>query len=88
MKQLVQQPKRVRPWWRQDAAGNVVFAVLYGAQKVEFEKGKAAIAVGKKEKLIATIETVVEAVSAGELDAALAAMSKTAVQAKGSRRTA
>lgn len=87
-KQLVQQPKRVRPWWKQDSAGNVVFAVLYGAQKVEFEKGKAAIAVGKKEKLIPTIETVIEAVSAGELDTVLATMSKTAVQAKGGKRSA
>lgn len=88
VKHLVQQPKRCRPWWRQDVAGNFVFAVLYGAQKVEFEKGKAAIAVGKKEKLIPTIETIIEAVSAGELDTVLAAMSKTAVQAKGGKRAA
>ena len=35
---------------------------------IEFEKGKAAIAVGKKEKLIPTIETVIAAVEAGEFD--------------------
>lgn len=85
VKQLVQQPKRVRPWWRTDAAGNVVLAVHYGAQKVEFARGMAAVVVGKKDKLIPTIETVIEAVSAGELDAVLGQMSKTAVQLKGKR---
>ena len=37
-----------------------------------------AIAVGKNDKLIPTIETVIAAVEAGELDAVLAQMSKTA----------
>lgn len=88
VKQLVQQPKRCRPWWKQDAAGNFVFAVLYGAQKIEFEKGKAAILVGKREKLIPTIEAVIEAVSNSELDTVLATMSKTAIQSKGGKRAA
>lgn len=85
VKQLVQQPKRVRQWWRTDAAGNIVLAVHYGAQKIEFAKGMAAVVVGKKEKLIPTIEAVIEAVSGGELDAVLGQMSKTAVQLKGKR---
>lgn len=88
VKQLVDQHKKVRPWWRQDAAGNLILAIHYGAQKVEMEKGKAGIVVGKKEKLVPTIETVIEAVSAGELDTILLAMSKSAIQAKGSKRAA
>jgi len=36
--------------------------------------------VGKKDQLIPTIETVLQAVEAGELDAASGAMAKTAVQ--------
>jgi hypothetical protein len=75
-------PKKVIPWWRTDATGNVVLTVRYGAKPIEFEKGKAAIAVGKKDKLIPTIETVIAAVEAGELDAVLGQMSKTAVQLK------
>ena len=75
-------PKKVRPWWRGDAAGNVVLTVRYGAKPIEFEKGKAAIAVGKKDKLIPTIETVIAAVEAGELDAVLGQMAKTAVLTK------
>lgn len=88
VKQLVEQHKKVRPWWRQDAAGNVILAVHYGAQKIEMEKGKAGIVVGKKEKLVPTIETLIEAVSNGEIDNILASLSKTAVQAKGSKRVA
>jgi hypothetical protein len=82
VKELREVPKKVIPWWRTDATGNVVLTVRYGAKPIEFEKGKAAIAVGKKDKLIPTIETVIAAVEAGELDAVLGQMSKTAVQLK------
>jgi hypothetical protein len=85
VKQLRELRKRVRSWWRTDVAGNVVLTVRYGAKPIEFEKGKAAIAVGKKEKLISTLETVIAAVEAGDLDGVLAAMSKTAVMTKGKR---
>ncbi|MBN9048796.1 MAG: hypothetical protein J0H78_04990 [Rhizobiales bacterium] len=81
-KNLLEQRKRVRPWWRMDGSGNVVLTVRYGARPIEFDKGKAAIAVGKKDKLVSTIETVISAVEAGELDAAIGHMSKTAVQLK------
>ena len=85
VKQLRELRKRVRSWWRTDIAGNVVLTVRYGAKPIEFEKGKAAIAVGKKDKLIPTIETVIAAVEAGELDAVLGQMSKTTVLTKGKR---
>lgn len=85
VKQLRELRKKVRPWWRTDVTGNVVLKVLYGARAIEFEKGKAAISVVKREKLIPTIETVIAAVEAGELDAVLSQMSKTAVLAKGKR---
>src|ERR1022692_2424509 len=76
VKQLRELKKRVRAWWRTDPTGAVVLTVRYGAKPIEFEKGKAAIAVGKKEKLISTLETVIAAVEAGELDAVLGQMSK------------
>ena len=80
-KELRETKKRVRPWWRvADASGNVVLSIRYGAKPIEFEKGKAAIMVGKKEQLIPTIETVIAAVEGGELDAVIGAMAKTAVQ--------
>ena len=68
-----------------DPTGAVVLTVRYGAKPIEFSKGLAAIVVGKKERLIPTIETVIAAVEAGELDAMLATMSKTAVMTKGKR---
>jgi hypothetical protein len=85
VKQLRSLPKKVRPWWRIDPTGAVVLTVCYGARVIEFAPGKAAIAVGKKEKLIPTIETVIAVVEAGELDAVLGQMSKTAVMTKGKK---
>src|SRR5206468_1980971 len=85
VKELRELPKKVKPWWRTDGAGNVVFLVRYGARPIELAKGMHAIMVGKKDKLIPTIEQVIAAIEAGELDAALSQMSKTAVQAKGKK---
>jgi hypothetical protein len=85
VKQLRELRKRVRAWWRQDPTGAVVLTVRYGARVIEFSPGKAAIAVGKKEKLIPTIETVIAGVEAGELDVVLGQMSKTAVLTKGKK---
>jgi hypothetical protein len=68
VKQLRELKKRVRAWWRTDATGAVVLTVRYGAKPIEFAPGKAAIVVGKKEKLIPTIEMAIAAVSAGEFD--------------------
>jgi hypothetical protein len=43
---------------------------------MEFEKGKAGVAVPSKEKLVSVIDTMIAAVRAGELDEALAQQSK------------
>jgi hypothetical protein len=85
VKQLKEIRKRVKTWWRTDTAGAVVLTVRYGARHIEFSPGKGAIAVGKKEKLIPTIETIIAGVEAGELDGILATMSKSAVMTKGKR---
>jgi hypothetical protein len=85
VKQLRELRKKVRAWWRIDPTGAVVLTVRYGAKPIEFAPGNAAIAVGKKDKLIPTIETVIAAVEAGELDGVLATMSKSAVMTKGKR---
>jgi hypothetical protein len=86
VKQLRELKKRVRAWWRTDPTGAVVLIVRYGAKPIEFAPGNAAIAVGKKEKLIPTIETVIAGVEAGELDTVLGQMSKSSSQfVKGKR---
>jgi uncharacterized protein with PhoU and TrkA domain len=67
-RERVQLQKRVRPWWREDVLGTVGLTVRYGAKAIEFEKGKNAIVVPSKDQLVATIDTVIEGVKAGELD--------------------
>jgi hypothetical protein len=67
-KQLVAKQQRVKPWWRTDASGQIVMAIKFGAKPIEFEKGKAGIAVPSKDKLGTVINTLIEAVRAGELD--------------------
>jgi hypothetical protein len=67
-KSLVEVQKRVRPWWKEDVQGTVVLTVRSGARTIEFEKGKSAILVPGKDQLVPTIDTVIAAVRAGELD--------------------
>ena len=72
-KRLVERQKRVKAWWQTDVSGNTIFVLRYGAKLMESEKGKAAISVGSKSNLVKTIDAVIAAVAAGELDAVIAA---------------
>lgn len=76
-KQPVEKKQRVSPWWRADMSGHYVMSIKFGSRPVEFEKGKAGIAVPSKEKLPAVIDTLVAAVRAGELDDHLNQAAKT-----------
>jgi hypothetical protein len=67
-RQATTKQQAVRPWWKTDASGQNVMSVKFGAKPIEFEKGKAGIVVGSKEKLPALIDTLIAAVRAGELD--------------------
>jgi hypothetical protein len=72
VKAPVEMSKRVRPWWRTDETGAIYLKVCYGARAIEFEKGKSAILIKEKAKLLPTIETLITAIQAGELDEQLA----------------
>lgn len=76
VKQAVVRKQRVKPWWKTDASGQIVMSVKFGSKPIEFEKGKAGIAVPSKDKLPTVINTLIEAVRAGELDDLFAAASK------------
>lgn len=76
VKRPVEHIRRLKPWWRVDASGFVVLTVRYGFTPIEFEKGKAAIAVGAREKLESVLSTLIAATRSGELDAFLDALSK------------
>src|ERR1700736_3649873 len=67
-RQATTKQQAVRPWWKTDPAGQVVMSVKFGAKPIEFEKGKAGIVVGTKEKLPTVIDTLISAVRARELD--------------------
>ncbi len=67
----VQAPKRLRAGWF-DLSGQIFFALRYAAKPIEFASGKNAIAVGELSALPAILDTLTDAVRAGELDAQLA----------------
>ncbi len=66
--------QRVRPWWKTDPSGQIVMSVKFGSKPIEFEKG--GVVVPSKDKLPVVIDTLIQAVRAGELDDILAQASK------------
>ena len=68
---LTEKTVPVRPWWKVDEKGQVIFSVRVGYKPIEFEKGKGGIMVGDAEKLPVVIDTLIAAVRAGELDSHL-----------------
>jgi hypothetical protein len=68
----VESEQRVTPWWRRHVDGSYLFSIRSGSKAIEFEKGKAAIAVPSLDKLPAVIDMLIAATRTGELDAQLA----------------
>lgn len=69
----VEKPVRVRAWW--DVTGNAVqFGLRYGAVPLQLQPGKSAVEVAKLAELPATIKLLITAAEAGEMDAAIAAV--------------
>jgi len=64
----VEVPKRIKPWWFVADSGKVCFSVRYGSWTIELAKGKPSIEVASAEDLVRALETVKQAVEAGELD--------------------
>lgn len=69
----IQAPKRVRQSWFTDGNGKVFFAIRYAGKAIEFAKDKNAIEAGELSALPKVVDTLIEAVRAGELDAQLIA---------------
>jgi len=63
--------KRIKPWFWSDSAGKVNFEVQYGAMKLELSAGKNAVQVAGMKELIATLQLIKTAATAGELDSAI-----------------
>jgi hypothetical protein len=73
-RRLTERRVLVRPWWRQQRDGSVVFTLKVGVSRVELDKGKAGIIVPSAAELPQLIEGLVAAVGRGELDAQLQAV--------------
>ncbi len=69
---IVEKRQRILPWWTTAPNGSHVFFVRLGWKPIEFDKGKAAIAVPSLDKLPSGIDTLIAAVRNGELDEQLA----------------
>ena len=67
---------RTTKWWQPDQNGGFVMTMKVGSKRIEFEKGKSAIAVGPLEKLPGVLDALIKAVRAGELDEQLNLASK------------
>ena len=69
----VQRPVKLRHWWTVGDGGVAQFGVRYGAVPLQVQPGKTAVEVAKLADLPVVIKTLLQAVDAGELDAAVAA---------------
>ncbi len=67
----VEKERRVRPWFWHNLDGQWFLEIRFGNKVVDLGKNKTTVEVGEKGNLVATIETVIEAVKAGELDDAV-----------------
>ncbi len=68
LRKSVEVNKRIREWWFRNEAGKVCVSIRYGTQVIELAKGKHSIEVENAQALIKALETVKQAVEAGELD--------------------
>ncbi len=69
VRQVVTTNKRVKPWWFTTDNNHIALTVRYGSQILELARGKFSVDVVNTEELIPTLELVIDAVNAGELDA-------------------
>ena len=69
----VQRPVKLRQWWTVGDGGTVQFGVRYGAVPLQLQPGKTAVELAKLADLPVVIKTLMQAVAADELDAAVAA---------------
>ena len=79
---MVEKQQRVPLWWRQHPNGSYALFVRSGLKPIEFEKGKAAIAVPSLDKLPSVIDTLITATRNGELDEQLVQGSKAGITKK------
>ena len=79
----VEVQKQLRRWWWNDEDGQVMLTLRYGNKPLAIADSKSTIEIGTLDKLPKIIETIIEAVKAGELDKQLnAAMAERRLKLK------
>ena len=79
----VEVQKQLRRWWWNDEDGQVMLTLRYGNKPLAITGDKSTIEIGTLDKLPKIIETIIEAVKAGELDKQLnAAMAERRLKLK------
>jgi hypothetical protein len=69
--QRVSAPKRVKRWWRVDPTGTYFLVLRYGNRILRLSEHGNAVEVGDWTNMVPVLDTIIAAVAAGELDAAL-----------------
>ena len=64
--------KRVKQWWFDAEDGRLALSIRYGSGVLELARGKFSIDVADITQMADTVDVVVAAVAAGELDAQIA----------------
>ena len=69
LRKQIEMPKRIRPWWFVTESGKVCVSIRYGSWTLELAKGKPSVELASASDLVIALETIKQAVEAGELDA-------------------
>lgn len=75
-RKLVTTERPIRKWWWQHGSGVWVLTLRDGTKRLDLGEGQMSIRIGELENLPHVLQTVREAILAGELDAALEASLK------------
>lgn len=73
-RKTVEADKKLKQWFFTNELGKTCINLRYGAAVIELAKGKNSIEVANSKELVTTLETIVKAVEAGELDEQIAAV--------------
>lgn len=86
-KELIRTPKKVQPWFYKNN-GKFYLEIRYGNKALEIQKEKQAIELGEFKNLMPTVELIIKAVIAGELDELLLAIVPINTKKKSHQKTA
>jgi hypothetical protein len=93
--EMVEVVQKVRPWTRLSPTGQMVLALLVGGKPLDLDgKGNTAVVIPSRDKVVYTLDQIIEAVREGQLDEAIERAIKSRVPAakvaknKGSNKSA